>query len=106
EHLLLSSEPLLLTLLFAVAAVGAIGAINARDTIRMVVSSLFAMFCLAAAVYHTSRYVTLKEVPPPPPVAAPEPPKPPPPPDTAGLGASKREAILAQGKSELRAILT
>ncbi len=104
-------EPLLLTLLFAVAATAAIGAINARDTVRMVVNALLAMFCLAAAVYHTSRFLTLKEVPPPPPppIVVPEPPKPPPPPpppDTVGHGAAKHEALMAQGRTLLRGVFS
>jgi hypothetical protein len=103
----MSLEPLLLTLLYALALVAVIGAINSRDTVRMVISSLLAMLCLAAAVYHTSRYLTLQEA-----AAAaaeapaPEPPPPPPPgPDPAGLGASQQQAALAEARAKLRGVL-
>ncbi len=111
----MNNEPLLLTLLYSIAAVGAIGAINSRDTIRMVVSSLLAMFCLAGAVFHTSRIMALKEVavavavvpeptPAPTPIAAPTQPQIIVP-DTAGMGASKSAAAMTQGRHDLRAVL-
>ncbi len=103
----MTSQPLLLTLLYAISATAVIGAINARDSVRMVISSLLAILCLAAAVFHTSRYLALNDVVTPPPapvVEAPKPP-PPPPPDTVGLAASKRETALAQGRTQLRSVL-
>lgn len=50
------TEPVLLTLFFAIAAAALIGAVNARGTIRTVISYALAAVCLGLAVYHTYRY--------------------------------------------------
>jgi len=114
----MNQEPLLLTILFGIAATAAIGALNSRETVRLVLSSLLAIMTLGAAVYHTSRYLALSEtvveIPPPAPLPPPPPPAPVPKappetvmvkPDTAGLGASHRDAAIAQAKGQLRVIL-
>ena len=55
------SEPLLLTLFYAIAATAVIGALNARGLTRLAISSALALFCLGAAVFHTVHYMAYKE---------------------------------------------
>ena len=50
-------EPLLVSLLFAVAATAFIGVLNARGVWRTTVASLLALFCLGAAVFHLTRMI-------------------------------------------------
>lgn len=54
-------EPLLVTLLFAVAATAFIGALNARGVWRTVVVSILAMLCLGAAVFHLTRFLAHRQ---------------------------------------------
>jgi hypothetical protein len=67
-------EPILVSLLFAVAATAFIGALNARGVWRTVVASLLALLCLGTAVFHLTRSLAreqaLAEAPPAAPVPA------------------------------------
>jgi hypothetical protein len=67
-------EPLLISLLYAIAAAAFIGVLNARGVWRTVTASLLALFCLGAAVFHTARYRAFEQAAaelPPPVVASP-----------------------------------
>lgn len=106
----MKTDLMLLTLLYAVAFTAFVGAINSRGPARVALSYFLAILTLCAAVFHTSQYLAgggLSEddavvvAPPPVIVAPPEPP----PPDTAALNASKNEAMVAEGKNELKGVL-
>lgn len=109
----MKNDPLLLTLLFAVAATAFISAINARGRARVIIAYCLAILTLCAAVFHTTQYLShanLDEavvvVPPPPPPPAPEPAAPiAPAVDTAALAASAAQAALGEAKNEFKGVL-
>lgn len=53
----MTTEPLLLTLLYAIAVLAAMGAINANGRVRTGISWILALLCLGAAFFHTNRYI-------------------------------------------------
>ena len=109
----MKTDLMLLTLLYAVAFAAFIGAINSRGPARVALSYFLAILTLCAAVFHTSQYLAGGGLPqddavvvaPPPVVVAPPAPVEPPSPDTAALNASKNEAMVAEGKNELKSVL-
>lgn len=109
----MKTDLMLLTLLYAVAFTAFVGAINSRGPARVALSYFLAILTLCAAVFHTSQYLAgggLSQddavvVAPPPVIVAPPAPPEPPPPDTAALNASKNEAMVAEGKNELKGVL-
>ena len=108
----MKNDPLLLTLLFAVAATAFIGAINARGRARVIIAYCLAILTLCAAVFHTTQYLSHANadeavvVVPPPPPPAPEPAAPiSPAVDTAALAASAAQASLGEAKNEFKGVL-
>lgn len=109
----MKTDLMLLTLLYAVAFAAFVGAINARGPARVALSYFLAILTLCAAVFHTSQYMAGGGLPqddavvvaPPPVIVAPPAPVEPPPPDTAALNASRNEAMVAEGKNELKGVL-
>lgn len=52
----MTTESLLLTVLFCLTLTAFIGAVNARGLVRVALSYFFAILCLCAAVFHTTRH--------------------------------------------------